>query len=273
MQVSGLHLYPVKSLRGFSVPSAALDELGFVGDRRFLVIDEQGRTLTQREFPQMALIETALTPSDLVLRSSDGSSLSVPLRAPGSATLVTVSVWGSKDLLADDCGPAPANWLSEKLRMPCRLVRIGEKFRRPVLNPERAVPGDLVSFADAYPFLILSEASVADLNRRLTDAGHEAVPINRFRPNIVVRDCPPHAEDTWPRFKIGEVIFRSGGACSRCPITTTDQFTGARGKEPLRTLATYRRDPQRTTEINFGQNLIHQTKTGRIAVGDSLVLL
>lgn len=273
MLVSALYIYPVKSLRGFSVAAAALDALGLVGDRRFLVIDQNNQTLTQRDLPQMASIETALTPTDLVLQSPDRSSIRIPLRSAATAEHLTVSVWRSKDLLADDCGPDAADWLSTQLRVRCRLVRIGERFRRPVLNPERATEHDLVSFADGYPCLIVSEASLADLNRRLAETGQDPVPIDRFRPNIVVRDTSPHAEDTWSRFQIGDVIFRSGGPCGRCIMTTTDQLTGARGKEPLRMLATYRRDTQRPTEVNFAQNLINETKVGRIAVGDPIVLL
>ena len=269
MHLSGLFIYPVKSLRGFAVPSAAVDALGLVGDRRFLVVDAQNQFLTQRTLPRMALIETALTAHDLVLRAPHGGSCAVQLRATGPVELLSVRVWKSEGLLAEDCGVEVAVWLSDFLRQPCRLVRIGEKFHRPIVRPGKVLPGDVVSFADGFPFLILSEASLADLNDRL------ATPLllDRFRPNLLVSGCEPFAEDTWPRFRIGSVTFRAGGPCARCVITTTDQRTAERGKEPLRTLATYRRDKDDPTDVNFGQNLIHETETGALRVGDAVELL
>jgi hypothetical protein len=272
-RVSGLFIYPVKSLRGLAINSAAVDALGLVGDRRFMVVDEQGKFLTQRTLPRMALIATELTVRDLVLRAPHGGSCAVPLRAAASAPLVPVRVWQSEGLLAEDCGVEIAVWLSEFLRAPCRLVRIGEKFSRPILKPGKARPGDLVSFADGYPFLLVSEASLADLNDRLAGRGEEALPMDRFRPNLVVTGCAAFAEDTWPRVRIGNIVFRAGGPCGRCIVTTTDQLTAERGKEPLRTLATYRRDAADPTDINFGQNLIHETKSGTLRLGDAVETL
>jgi uncharacterized protein YcbX len=269
MHVSGLFIYPVKSLRGFAVAAADLDALGFVGDRRFLVIDESGRFLTQRTLPRMALIETALTDRDLVLRAPHGGSCAVPLSAVAPAEIISVRIWQSEGLLAEDCGVEIAVWLSDFLRTPCRLVRIGGKFTRPIVKPGKSRPGDVLNFADGYPFMILSEASLADLNARLA----APLPLNRFRPSFVVSGCAAFAEDTWTRLQVGNVIFRTAGPCARCPITTTDQHTAERGKEPLRTLATYRRDPEDPTDVNFGQNLIHETKSGTLRVGDEIVLL
>lgn len=272
MKLSGLFLYPVKSLRGFAVTHAAVDALGLVGDRRFLVLDEQGRTLTQRESPQMASIQTELTTTDLLLHSRGVAPIAVPLRSCGSDPLVTVSVWKSTGLLAEDCGIEASAWLSARLGAAARLVRIGEKFIRPVLNPLHAKAGDVVSFADAYPFLVVSEASLAELNARLRAAREDPVPMSRFRPNLVVSGCNAFDEDRWPRLQIGEIVFRSGGPCSRCVVTTTDQVTGARGKEPLRMLSTYRRDPVARHEVNFGHNLIHENKSGVLRIGDSVTL-
>jgi len=272
-RVSGLFIYPVKSLRGLAINSAAVDALGLVGDRRFMVVDEQGRFLTQRTLPRMALIATELTARDLVLRAPHGGSCAVPLRAAAPAPLVPVRVWQSEGLLAEDCGVEIAVWLSDFLRTPCRLVRIGEKFSRPILKPGKARPGDLVSFADGYPFLLVSEASLADLNDRLAGRGEDALPMGRFRPNLVVTGCAAFAEDTWPRVRIGNIVFRAGGPCGRCIVTTTDQLTAERGKEPLRTLATYRRDAADPTDINFGQNLIHETKSGTLRLCDAVEAL
>jgi uncharacterized protein YcbX len=271
MHLTGLFIYPVKSLRGLAVTSAAVDALGLVGDRRFLVVDEHGQFLTQRALPRMALIETALTDRDLVLRAPHSGACSVPLAVSASAPLLKVRVWKSEGLLAEDCGVEVAVWLSQFLRTPCSLVRIGAAFHRPLLKPGKALPGDVIAFSDAYPFLAISEASLADLNDRLVARGEETLPMDRFRPNLVVTGCPPYAEDTWPRLRIGEIAFRAGGPCARCIVTTTDQQTAERAKEPLRTLAAYRRDPEDPTDVNFGQNLIHETKSGTIRAGDSVV--
>jgi uncharacterized protein YcbX len=182
-------------------------------------------------------------------------------------------VWRSEGLLAEDCGDSPAQWLTDFLSIKCRLVRVGEKFRRPILRPDVAGPGDLVNFADAFPFLVISEASLADLNDRLVANGAGRLPMNRFRPNLVVAGCDAYAEDTWTRFRIGPVVFRTGGPCARCVVTTTDQETAERGKEPLRTLAAYRRDVSDPTDVNFGQNALHETKSGILRVGDAVQLV
>ncbi len=269
MHVSGLFLYPVKSLRGLAVDSAAVDALGFVGDRRFMVVDGHGQFLTQRTIPRMALIETALTAHELILRTPQTGSCAVPLQASAPARIIPVRVWKSDGLLAEDCGEEVAAWLSDFLRGPSRLVRIGEKFTRPILKPGKAQPGDIVNFADGYPFLVIGEASLADLNARLA----APLPMNRFRPSIVVTGSEAFAEDTWTRFQAGGITFRTAGPCARCVVTTTDQLTAERGKEPLRTLATYRRDTEDPTDVNFGQNLIHETKSGSLRVGDPVILL
>lgn len=266
MHVSALHLYPVKSCRGLAVSSAELDDHGFVGDRRFMVVTEaEGMFLTQRGHPRMALIETSLTPTTLILSSPDRGSVTIPLSA--SAGQRRVTVWKSTTP-ADDCGDEPAEWLSTFLGLPLRLVRMGGTFQRPIVKPT-AQPGDVVSFADGYPFLVLSEASLTDLNSRLATP----LPMNRFRPNLVVANTAPFAEDSWTKIRIGGVVFRNAGPCARCPITTTDQLTAVRGKEPLKTLATYRRDPDDPTDVNFGTNLIHETKRGTVHVGESVQVI
>lgn len=284
MHISGLFIYPVKSLRGLAVSSAEIDALGLVGDRRFLIVDDSGQFLTQRTLPRMALIATALNADTLTLSAEHHGSISVPRIAANdtSPAEIAVSIWRSKNLLAEDCGVEPAAWLSSFLGISCRLVRIGGKFRRPVLQKRayfaappdaptiegRIVTSDVFHFADGYPFLVIGEASLADLNDRLAARGEEPVPINRFRPNLVIAGSAPFAEDTWPRLRIGDIAFRAAGPCGRCIITTTDQFTAERGKEPLRTLATYRRDALDPTDVNFGQNLVHETKSGTLRIGD-----
>jgi uncharacterized protein YcbX len=184
-----------------------------------------------------------------------------------------VSVWKSEGLQAEDCGEAAAAWLSHFLATPVRLVRAGDKFTRPVTK-SAALPGDLVHFGDAEPLLIISQGSLDELNDRIQAGQGEPVPMNRFRPNIVVDGCAPFAEDAWPRLRIGTAVLRNGGLCARCIVTTTDQLTGARlGKEPLKTLASFRRDTKDPTDVNFGVNLINETKQGLIRIGDEVTLL
>ncbi len=271
MHLSALHIYPVKSCRGLTVSSAELDDHGLIGDRRFMVVSaEDGLFLTQRTHPRMALIETALTKETLTLSSPNHGSVFVPLASsltPQASVTRRVTVWKST-VTADDCGDEAAEWLTDFLGLPLRLVRMGGAFQRPIVKPT-AQPGDVVSFADAYPLLIISEASLADLNSRLTDQ----LPMNRFRPNLVVAGCEPYAEDTWEHIQINGGVFRNAGPCARCPVTTTDQLTAVRAKEPLKTLATYRRDPEDHTDVNFGTNLIHETKRGTLRVGDAVTLL
>jgi uncharacterized protein len=272
VHLSGIFIYPVKSLRGFAVSSANVDALGLIGDRRFLVVDQQGRFLTQRVLPQMALIETELTPNNLILRAVGTTECMVAIRSSPAPVTTSVSIWKSEGLIAEDCGDQAADWLSSFLRVNCRLVRIGRHFRRPVLN-RHANEGDVLAFADGCPFLVISESSLADLNDRIAERGEEPVPMNRFRPNLVITDSAAFAEDEWDRIKIGSVVFRKGGACERCIITTTDQLTGERRKEPLRTLASYRRSTLDQTAINFGQNFIHEMKTGSVRLEDSVEIL
>ena len=281
-RVSAVYVYPVKSCRGLAVDSAALDARGFVGDRRFLVVDDRGQFLTQRVHPRMALIHTAYADESLVLSSPDHGRATVPL-AESRRRQIAATVW--KDtVMADDCGEEPAKWLSDLLGVSCRLVHAGSSYTRRI--PDRKVPhgltaptpaaatsdsqastGHEVSFADAFPFLVISEESLADLNARLA----VPLPMNRFRPNVVVSGAAPYAEDGWARFRIGEVVFHGATRCARCVVTTTDQLTAERAQEPLRTLAGYRRDADGS--VMFGRNLVHETKTGRVSVGDPVELL
>lgn len=268
-RVSGLFLYPVKSLRGHAVPAAELDALGFAGDRRFLVVDATGKFMTQRSVPRMARIDALLSPGTLTLSAEGAGSVAVPTASDPRAPLRTVSVWKSEGLQAEDCGAAASAWLSDYLGLACHLVRIGSRFTRPVLK-SAARTGDVFTFADAVPFLVISEASLAHLNDRIQENHGEPVPMNRFRPNIVVADCDAFAEDAWSDIKIGGARFRSAGKSVRCIITTTDQLTGERGKEPLKTMATFRRNPAEPTELYFGVNFIHESKQGTVRVGDSV---
>lgn len=266
--LNSIHLYPVKSLRGIDAASAEVDELGLVGDRRFLVVEPQtGRFITQRTVPQMALVSTALDQARglLVLSAEGHGEISIPLAPDPQAELRPVSVWSSTGMLAEDCGDDVSVWMERIIGCPCRLVRIGPAFHRTVQSGQ-----DLLSFADGAPLLLASTASLRELNERISGGEGEAVPMDRFRPNLVVESSEPFAEDRWTRLEIGGIRFRNSGPCERCIMTTTDQLTGKRGKEPLKTLATFRRAPENASAVLFGINLIQETKSGRIRVGDEV---
>jgi uncharacterized protein YcbX len=272
MHLAALFIHPVKSLRGVAVDSAEVDPLGPVGDRRFLVVEPGGNFLTQRTVPAMARVGAFVDASTLTLRCAGLEDLRVRRLPDPSAPLIAVRVWKSEGLQAEDCGEAPAEWLSRALGGACRLARIGPAFTRQVLK-KAARPGDLVGFADACPFLVASEASLGEVNRRIEEAGGSGVPMGRFRPNLVIAGCRPFEEDSWARLRIGGVEFRSAGPSTRCPITVTDQQTGERGKEPLRTLATFRRSPDDPADVIFGTNLLNETKRGVLRVGDPVTVL
>lgn len=260
--VSGLFVYPVKSCAGTSLESAELDTCGIRHDREFMVVDPAGCCLTQRELPRMALVRPTRTIDALQLEAPDMPALKLTPCIDGSSTEVTI--WRDR-VAAVDQGRVVADWFSTYLETPCHLVRQAEEAVRQV-DPEFArLPTDQVRFPDGYPLLLISEESLADLNTRLD----VALPMNRFRPNVVVRGGDaPYAEDLWPEISIGEVRFSLVKACARCAITTTDQLTAERGLEPLATLATYRRIPR---GVLFGQNLIHHGG-GTIRVGDTVRL-
>lgn len=262
IRVSHLAVYPVKSCAGVSLDEARVAATGFEWDRRWMVVGTDGRFLSQREHPQLALVRVKIESDRLVLRAPHLDELNIPLAAEsGPSTRVTV--WRDECDAVDE-GAAASAWISGHLGLPARLVRLARDDARP-LGTTAAQPGDRVSFADAYPFLLLSEASLDQLNRRL----NLPLPMDRFRPNIVVSGCEPHAEDTWRCIRIGKVDFRVAKPCARCVVTTTNQQTGERGPEPLRTLATYRLSDG---EVHFGQNLVHNG-AGAVRVGDALVVL
>jgi uncharacterized protein YcbX len=262
ISVSGLFVYPVKSCGGVMVDEAVVGVTGFELDRRWMVVGEDGIFLSQRGQPRLALVRVRIAGDRLRLEAPDLPAFEVPLeREPGPT--VKVTIWRD-DCAALDEGRDAAAWFSEHLGSSARLVRLADDDARP-LSSSSAQPGDKVSFADRFPFLLLSEASLEGLNKRLS----LPVPMDRFRPNIVVTGCPAHAEDSWRQVRIGNVDFCVAKPCARCVITTTDQETGDRSAEPLRTLATYR---VRDGQMLFGQNLIHGGR-GTVRVGEAVVVL
>jgi len=279
--VSQIHVYPVKSLGGMSPLTARVEPRGLQHDRRWMLTDPDGRFWSQRALPRMALISARIDidNENLHLQAPALPPLRVPLTPPLSAPFADVRVWNSEcraalcapdaALYAPDaalCAPDAAlyapdadRWLSDFLQSPCRLVFMPDSAHRQVPAEFRRAQG-LVSFADAFPLLLLSEASLQDLNARLA----VPVPMDRFRPNIVVSGTAPYAEDGWQTITLGETVFHVVKPCARCGLTTIDQATGTQGgAEPLRTLAEFRR---RDDKVVFGQYLI-PAAPGIVSVG------
>jgi hypothetical protein len=227
-----------------------------------MVVGDDGQFFSQRNYPRLALVRARLIDDRLVLEAPQMQQLD--LAAGGEEGPATrVQVWDD-DCVAVDAGKEAARWFSDHLGCSARLVRMAKDDARP-LGATSAQPGDHVSFADRFPFLLISQASLGALNRRMA----LPVPMDRFRPNIVVAGTGPHDEDGWDHIRVGDVSFRVAKSCARCIVTTVDQATGDRGREPLRTLSTYRTVDGR---VLFGQNLVHDGR-GVIRVGDPVHIL
>ncbi|NOH03824.1 MAG: MOSC domain-containing protein [Chloroflexi bacterium] len=263
--VSTLTYYPIKACKGFDVPASNVERMGFEHDRRMIIVTPDGRFLTQREHPRLALITPALKNEAVTLSAPNFDSLQIGIQRSG--TPVPVDIWSSKGVDAIDQGDEAAAWLSEWLGTSVRLVHIADGFKRK-LNPNYAVSAeDHTGFADGYPILIASEESLQDLNSRL-DASR-SIPMNRFRPNLVVKGCEPFAEDTWKRIRIGTVEMALVKPCARCVVTTIDKETLEKNKEPLKTLSAYRRHELGAI---FGVNVIPLNE-GRLEVGMSVEVI
>ncbi|GIJ52126.1 molybdenum cofactor biosysynthesis protein [Virgisporangium aliadipatigenens] len=259
MRVVSLHRYPVKGCYREDLDTADVEPWGLRGDRRWLIVDTaSGKGLTQREAPLLTRIRPATVPGGLVLRSPGKKDLDVAEPA-GEARTVQVH----RDFLKGVTAPAASGWLSELLDRDVWLAWLADPTQRPV-DPQYARADDRVSFADGYPLLLTSMASLGALNAELD----EPLPMNRFRPNVVVDGEHPWAEDDWQRLRIGDLPFRGPKDCARCVVTTTDQETGERGREPLRTLGRIRKLRH---GLLFGRNLIPDA-TGTLSVGDPLAV-
>ncbi|MGI9275377.1 MAG: MOSC domain-containing protein [Endozoicomonas sp.] len=262
MTVTELAIYPVKSTRQVTLGSAIIGSMGFEHDRRWMLVDSEGQFITQRKYPRLVLV-TATSVGSAIRLSADGhDDLLVP--EPGaSAHVVDTRVW-KDDCQGLDAGDAAAQWLSDFLKLDCRLIYMPENRIR-ALDARYSQPGERTGYADGFPFLLTTTASLDELNARLD----KPVPMKRFRPNIVVHAETPFAEDQWQRIRIGSVTFRVAKPCSRCIMTTVDTERAVTGKEPLKTLSEYRRIDK---GVIFGQNLIHES-TGEIRVGDRVEVL
>jgi uncharacterized protein YcbX len=269
MWLSSISTYPLKGAYRVDRATATVEPCGLAGDRRWLAVDADGRALTQREEPALTRIRPA--PGDgggLLLRTPGMPDLH--LTAPDGGDLLRVWIF-SDTLDAARAGTDADDWLSMALERKVRLVHLHDPRLRPV-DPDYGAAGDRVSFADGYPLLLANAASLDALNDWLAaSGGQEPLPMTRFRPNVVVSGAPAWAEDGWlgRRVRLGEVVFRAVKLCARCVVTTTDQETGERGHEPLRTLARHRNVDQ---DLLFGLNLIPDG-TGEIAVGDEVEIV
>jgi len=262
-EISALIYYPIKACHGFQVDATNVERLGLENDRRMMVVTSEGGFLTQRDYPRLALVTPSISDDHLVLSAPPLDSLSFPILKSGRTC--PVNIWHSKGVPAIDQGPRAASWLSELLGADVRLVHFAEGYIRKVNEPYAVNADDHTAFADAYPILLASEESLADLNSRLDIP----VPMNRFRPNVVVRGCMPFAEDTWSRICIGKIEMAVVKPCARCVVTTIDKETLQKSKEPLKTLASYRKQGNGAM---FGQNVIPLNE-GRLRLGMNVEIL
>jgi len=289
MQVSQLNIYPIKSLRGIALSEALVEKRGLRYDRRWMLTDRGGMFFTQREVPKMASIEVRLESGQLIVESESAGKLNIPFE-PDRGSRQNVTVWQSEVQGLVYNGEV-SEWFSDVLRRSCQLVLMPDTSERHV--SEKFDSGnDMVSFADGYPLLLIGEGSLANLNERLHDLYRDEeygeklpLPMNRFRPNLVVKGSEPFEEDRWARIRVGESIFRVVKPCARCVMTTVDQVRGEfDGKEPLRTMASFRMAKdvfpdtfeslgQTANAVLFGENLIPENPGVSVHVGDPIEVL
>ncbi len=267
--LQSLHRYPVKSCRGESLDHGVVERWGLAGDRRWMVVDDDGAAITSREVPELVLTRPQLTEGGLRLTHPTHGDLDLPVP---TGSPVPVDVWGN-GVLARSAGPEAAAWFSALVGTSARLVYLDDPTQR-LPNQTRTLPTDRVSLADAYPLLLATQESLDALNARIAEgplAGEGPLPMTRFRPNVVVRGVgPAWAEDTWRRVRIGGAEFRVVKGCDRCVFTTIDPDTAAKGTEPIATLARHRKWDGKTW---FGMNLVPDTPGATIRVGDEVEVL
>lgn len=255
IRLTALNIYPVKSLRQISLSKSWLEPFGLQHDRRWMLVDNQGKMITQRQQPRMCLIQPKLIEPGIILHAAGMPDLQVDKPVSGSRRQVTV--W-EDHCQAYDAGDDVANWLSDFLDIQSRLVYFPDDESRQV-DMNYAKEGERTAFSDGFPLLLISQASLDDLNQRL----QTPVSMDRFRPNMVVSGCEAFAEDSWKKIRIADVTFRIVKPCSRCIIPNIDIETGKKSNEPAKTLSTYRR---LNDQILFGQNVIAEAE-GELTLG------
>ncbi|MFE2547092.1 MOSC domain-containing protein [Streptomyces sp. NPDC059355] len=270
LYVQALHIHPVKSVAGTAPDEMAVEPWGLSGDRRWALVDTGGTVITQRQQPRLALAAARPLGGGAVALSAPGmAELTVEVPDPGP--LEPVTLFGKK-IETVVAASAAADWFSAYLGVPARLVHMDDPAVRRPVDPQYALPGETVSLADGYPVLLTTLASLDALNSLIAQGDHPEegpLPMNRFRPNVVVAGAEAWAEDGWRRLAIGDAVFRGVRECGRCIVTTTDQATAERGKEPLKTLARHRRIGK---SLAFGRQLV-PVRTGTVRVGDEVRVL
>lgn len=279
MQISAVRVHPIKSLGGFDVDSAIVEEKGLRHDRRWMLVGTDGEFVTQRDEPLMAGLHVEDRGDHFAVLSRTGAGPLLVSKGQGGGKEMEVSVWDSK-CMAVRVGDDASAWFEKELGAKRHLVFMPEGSRREISN-RYAIRGEAVSFADGYPLLLCGEASLEELNSRMS----RPVPMGSFRPNLVISGAEPFAEDQWKRIRVGNSLFRVVKPCARCVVTTTDQRDGSRrGKEPLKTLSAFRRASDvlpgkygshgfGKNDVLFGQNLIPLDPGGRVSVGDEVNVL
>jgi len=263
LRVSQLYIYPIKSLGGIALDKAIVTDRGFQYDRRWMLVDYNNLFISQRDVHQMALLKPSLTDKGIkVTYSVKQSSFTIPFSSLKNE-FAEVTIWDDTctgQFVSDEAD----EWFSSMLGMSCRLVYMPDETNR-ITDQRYTSENSITSFSDAYPFLLIGQSSLDDLNSKLT----ETLPMNRFRPNIVFTGGEPYQEDMMHTFTIGDITFHGVKLCARCAMTAIDQENGTSGKEPLKTLARYR---SKNKKIMFGQNLSHEG-LGEIEIGDQLRII
>jgi uncharacterized protein YcbX len=261
--ISEIYIYPIKSLGGIKLKSSDFEERGLQYDRRYMLVNNDNKFITQREFSQMSLISVEISDNSLICNVPNQNKLIIPLN-PDTKENITVNVWRSF-CNAQVYSKEINEWFSNFLKTEVKLVYMPDSTKREV-NPDYSIKNDIVSFADGYPFLLASQTSLDDLNSKLD----KKIDMNRFRPNFVINGADAFIEDSYKNITIGKNKFFIVKPCERCVITTIEQTTGiSDGKEPLKTLSTYRKI---NNKIIFGQNLIPEKSFGTVNIGDEAIL-
>ncbi|MEO8398708.1 MAG: MOSC N-terminal beta barrel domain-containing protein [Ignavibacteriaceae bacterium] len=264
LTLSQINVYPIKSLGGISLSSSKVEKRGLKFDRRWMLINSNGDFMTQRQYPQMSLLQTFLSENFLEVKHKKGNLSSIKILFEiYDGEEIEVPIWNDK-CLALTVNKDFDDWLSRALNEPCRMVYMPDTTER-IVDKNYSPEKNIVSFADSFPFLIIGEASLKDLNSKL----ETPLPMNRFRPNFVFSGGLPFAEDTFNNFKIGDLNFQAVKPCARCVVTTVNQDTSEKGIEPLKTLASYRKQENK---VMFGQNLICSDE-GILKVGDEIQII
>jgi uncharacterized protein YcbX len=261
LYLSALNIYPIKSLGGFSLQQAQMEDTGLQYDRKWMLIDAEGTFITQRKHFELAMLQVSINVDQLTVTHKKDLSRNVSFSLDENTGVnIPVSIWDDQSR-GLEVSTRVNEWFSDFMQMNVRLVQMPSNERR-LVDQRYADENEIVSFADGYPCLIISEASLNGLNEKLAEPVH----MDRFRPNFVFTGGEPHIEDKFGSFYLGDTLFSAVKPCARCVLTTIDQQTGIKGHEPLKTLASYRMEGKK---VLFGQNLIHKGN-GTIRLGDQI---